>query len=87
MNSDFVFREEYDDWAILLNPDTSEAYGMNPISTFIYKHLDGERSISDIHNLLISECKNAPTDAETLVTSFIEDLVAKGIAELRETIL
>ncbi len=39
----YVIREEYDDWAILFNPDTSEAYGLNPISVFIFKRLDRAR--------------------------------------------
>ncbi len=28
-NPSIVFREEFDDWALLFDPDTSESYGIN----------------------------------------------------------
>ena len=34
-NSTIVFREEFDDWAILFDPDTNETLGMNPVSAFL----------------------------------------------------
>ena len=36
-----VLREEFDDWALLFDPDTSHSYGLNQVSVFIYKRLDG----------------------------------------------
>ncbi|MCK5132536.1 MAG: SynChlorMet cassette protein ScmD [Candidatus Sabulitectum sp.] len=86
-NSDFVFRKEYDDWAILFNPNTSDTYGLNPIGIFIYKLLDTNHSVGEIVNLLQSNCKNVPPDAEGIVDTFLEDLVAKGIAQYRGQVL
>jgi len=30
-----VFREEFDDWAVLFDPDSNETFGLNPVSAFI----------------------------------------------------
>jgi SynChlorMet cassette protein ScmD len=43
-----VLREEFDDWAILFDPDTGHAYGLNPVSVFIWKHLDGKHTMANI---------------------------------------
>ncbi|NMW22620.1 MAG: SynChlorMet cassette protein ScmD [Chlorobiaceae bacterium] len=75
-----VLREEFDDWAILFDPDTSHSYGLNPVSVFIYKRLDGKHSFEEIVSELRSECQNAPDDAETDVQQFLDDLLAKGLA-------
>jgi SynChlorMet cassette protein ScmD len=84
-NANYVFREEYDDWALLFNPESSETFGMNQISAFIYKHLNGELSIYHIVSKLRSECKNTPANADTIVLEFVKSLVAKGLAEERES--
>lgn len=30
-----VLREEFDDWAILFDPGTGDAFGLNPVAVFI----------------------------------------------------
>jgi len=75
-----VLREEFDDWAVLFDPDTSHSYGLNPVSVFIYKRLDGKHSIDEIMTELRFACQNAPEEAETDVRQFLDDLVAKGLA-------
>jgi SynChlorMet cassette protein ScmD len=75
-----VLREEFDDWAVLFDPDTGDSFGMNPVSVFIYERLDGKHTIKDIMEELRVECTNAPDDAEKYVTEFVEDLVDKGFA-------
>ena len=35
-----VLREEFDDWAILFDPDTGSAVGINPVGVAIWKVLD-----------------------------------------------
>lgn len=75
-----VLREEFDDWAVLFDPDTGNAFGMNPISVFIWKHLDGQHTVKDITEKLHKECEDAPDDAEQYVKAFIEDLADKGMA-------
>jgi hypothetical protein len=36
-----VLREEFDEWAVLYNPDTADAVGINPVGVAIWKLLDG----------------------------------------------
>ncbi len=36
-------REEFDDWAILFNPDTGRGFGLNPTGVRVWKLLDGEQ--------------------------------------------
>lgn len=79
-NSMVVLREEFDDWAVLFDLDTGNSFGLNPVSVFIFKRLDGKHSLDDIIKELRVECKNAPDDAEKYVRNFIEDLVNKGLA-------
>lgn len=75
-----VLREEFDDWAVLFDPDTSHSYGLNPVSVFIFKRLDGKHSFEEIVSELRTACQNAPEDADTHVQQFLDDLVAKGLA-------
>jgi SynChlorMet cassette protein ScmD len=75
-----VLREEFDDWAVLFDPDSGEAFGINPVGVFIWKRLDGLHTEEDILKELIEECEDIPEDAATHVTEFIEDLVNRGFA-------
>ena len=43
-----VLREEFDDWAILFNPDTAEATAINPTGVLVWKHMDGRRGLGEI---------------------------------------
>ena len=36
-----VLREEFDDWAVLFDPDTGNAFGLSPVGVFVWKLLDG----------------------------------------------
>ena len=47
-NSLVVLREEFDDWAVLFDPDTGNACGLNPVGVFIWKRLDGRHTVPDI---------------------------------------
>ncbi len=75
-----VFREEFDDWAILFDPDTGDGFGLNPVSVFIWKRLDGKHTIQDILEELREACDDAPENAEQEIKDFIEELVGKGCA-------
>jgi len=75
-----VLREEFDDWAVLFDPDTGDSFGLNPVSVFIWKRLDGNHTLEDIVKEVRSECEDAPEDAQTYVKEFIDDIVEKGMA-------
>ena len=75
-----VLREEFDDWAVLFDPDTGKSFGMNPVSVFIWKHLDGRHTVEDIMGKLQAECPDVPEDAQIQVEAFVDDLLTKGLA-------
>jgi hypothetical protein len=43
-----VLREEFDDWAVLFDPDTGHGFGLNPAGVYVWKLLNGERTIDGI---------------------------------------
>ena len=75
-----VFREEFDDWAILFDPDTGDGFGLNPISVFIWKRLDGKHTLQDILKELRENCEDMPENAEQEIKDFTEELLEKGYA-------
>ena len=75
-----VLREEFDDWAILFDPDSGDAFGLNPIGVRIWKRLDGNHSVEDILKGLQEGYEDVPDEAEGDLQEFIEDLVQRGLA-------
>ncbi len=75
-----VLREEFDDWAILFDPDTGHAFGLNPVSLFIWKHLDGKHTVADIVENLQANCQEVPEEAEAHIREFIDNLLKNGLA-------
>jgi SynChlorMet cassette protein ScmD len=73
-----VLREEFDDWAILFDPDSGKAFGLNPTSVFIWKCIDGKHEVKDIVVKLRENCEGAPPEAEEDVKNFIDELNEKG---------
>lgn len=79
-NPTIVFREEFDDWALLFDPDSGAGFGINPVSAFIWKRLDGEHTNERIVEDLRECCQDVPDDVSDHVKEFIDDLVARGFA-------
>lgn len=80
INPLIVFREEFDDWAILFDPDTGDGFGLNPVGAFIWKRLDGRHTLQDILEELRETCEDAPENAAQEIKDFIEELAGKGYA-------
>lgn len=78
-NPSVVLREEFDDWAVLFNPENGDGFGINPVSVFIWKLLNGKNSTSVIVAKLQKNCDDVPEDAEKYVQEFIDSLVEKGL--------
>ncbi len=79
-NTQTVFREEIDDWAVLFDPDTGDSFGLNPVSAFIWKHLDGKHTLDDILAEMRKGCKDVPDEAGEHMKTFVEELISKGYA-------
>ena len=75
-----MLREEFDDWAVLFDPDTGDAFGLNPVSVFVWKRLDGKHTTQDIFKELREESDDVPENAGQEIEDFIEELVEKGYA-------
>lgn len=75
-----VLREEFDDWAVLFDPDSGNAFGLNPVGVFIWKRLDGRHTIEDIQKELRQNCEEMPREAEVHLKDFIQSLVEQGLA-------
>jgi len=74
-----VLREEFDDWAILFDPDTGNAFGLNPTGVFIWKLLDGKHNTDDIVSRLCEEADDVPEDAGEHARQFIASLEQQGL--------
>jgi SynChlorMet cassette protein ScmD len=77
-----VLRKDFedDDWAILFDPDTGHAYGINPVSVFIWQLLDGKHSVTDILEEVRDHYSEVPPEAEVHIREFIAQLMSKGLA-------
>jgi SynChlorMet cassette protein ScmD len=75
-----VLREEFDDWAVLFDPDTGNAFGLNPTGVFIYKLLDGQHTEEEILEALKQEAEGVPAEATDHLRQFIAMLVQQGLA-------
>lgn len=77
-NPTVVLREEFDDWAILFNPDTADAVGTNPVGVAVWKLMDGRRSLKEIVAEIQDQFADVPDAATKDVTAFIKDLAQRG---------
>lgn len=73
-----VLREEFDDWAVLFNPDTADAVGINPVGVQIWNLLDGTRTPSDIATIISERFSEVPESVGEEVAQFIEKLSERG---------
>ncbi len=81
-NPDVVLREEFDDWAVLFNPDSAVALGVNPIGVAIWKLLDGAHSLDDIIQVLGERYSEVPESVVDEVMDFISQLQERGFIGL-----
>ena len=86
VNPSIVLREEFDDWAILYDPDTGDAYGINPVGAYIWKRLDGRHTIKDVTSDLIAEYKGVPENVAECLDSFIKELASHGMVGAETTV-
>ncbi len=75
-----VLREEFDDWAVLFNPDTGHGFGLSPTGVYVWKLLDGEHSISAMLKALHRDALDVPEEAGEHLFAFVEALTQHGLA-------
>jgi SynChlorMet cassette protein ScmD len=82
-----MLREEFDDWAVLFNPDAGlgfGGFGLNPTGVFVWKLLDGEHTHDAIVQK-IREHENVPEDASDHIKAFVDALLVEGLAGFDRT--
>ena len=77
-NPTVVLREEFDDWAILFNPDTADAVGTNPVGVSVWKLMDGKHGIEEIIAEIKDQFAEVPDAAPQDILAFIKDLTQRG---------
>jgi SynChlorMet cassette protein ScmD len=75
-----VLREEFDDWALLFNPDTGNTFALNPLGVFIWKLLDGTQTIAEITQRIKETAEDVPDEVEKQVEDFAQDIIRLGLA-------
>ena len=83
-----VLREEFDDWAVLFNPDTAGAVGINPVGVAVWKLMDGERNLKEIVVHVKDQFDDVPKTVYEELTDFVGNLAESGFVgyELKEFI-
>jgi SynChlorMet cassette protein ScmD len=77
-----VLREEFDDWAVLYNPDTAYAAGTNPVGVAVWKLMDGKRSVEDIALEIKESFEDVPDAALNEIVAFVGNLAENGFVGL-----
>jgi hypothetical protein len=77
-NQNFVFRQ-IDDETILVPikdsvGDLGAIYNLNEVAAFVWKHLDGKKSLEDIKHMVTDEFEVSDPDAEQDLTEFVGQL-------------
>ncbi len=75
-----ILREEFDDWAVLFDPDTGHGFGLNPTGVQVWKLLDGEHSVDALFEKIKDNACNRPGEAREHIREFIDALVAEGLS-------
>jgi len=78
INPVVVLRKEFDDWAVLFNPDTAEAVGINPIGVVIWEQLAKNQATHDIIKTIREQYSSVPDKVEEELDTFIISLTERG---------
>ena len=80
-----VLREEFDDWAVLFNPDTGRGFGLSPTGVYVWKLLDRGHTIDEMLTALRRDALDVPGTTTDDVGAFVDALVAEGLAGFQST--
>lgn len=76
-NPRIVLREEFDDWAVLFDPDSGASCGLNPVGVMVWKQLDGQHSAEAILSHLREQCDGVPDQTQD-IEEFVQQLQKTG---------
>ena len=79
-NPSVVFREDFDDIAVLFDPDSGKTFNLNHTGVLIWKELDGKHTGREILGKLKENCDSIPDNVEEHLFQFIASLIENGLA-------
>jgi SynChlorMet cassette protein ScmD len=77
-----VLRAEFDDWAVLFNPETAYAVGTNPVGVAVWQLMDGKKSIEDIVSEIKNSFEDTPDATSKEIAAFVNKLAENGFVGL-----
>ncbi len=78
-NPTVVFRDDFDDFAILFNPETGTAFGLNPIGAVIWNLLRDELTLDDLIDHVNDVCYDVSDNVTEQVNEFVEAMISNGL--------
>ena len=78
VNPNMVLREEEDECALLFDPDSGSVSVLNLTAATVWKLLDGQRTLSEVMEVLRGEFENMDSNAEDQVLKLIQELRRTG---------
>ncbi len=83
-NPNIVIREEFDDWALLFDPDTGRVFGINPTGVMVWKHMDGTRSLEKISRYIAHTFDKDYTEIIKDISDFLDRLIQNNFISFKE---
>jgi SynChlorMet cassette protein ScmD len=77
-NPAVVVKEGNGDWAVLFNPDTTDAVGINPVGMLAWGLMDGRHTLEDIIRAVRGEFADIPESVAEDIAAFVDDLSTRG---------
>ena len=79
-NPVIVFRDEFEDFAVLFDPDNGEGYGLNQVGAHIWRLLDGKNTLREIKETVSAGFQNVDADVADHIEEFVSELIERGLA-------
>lgn len=80
-----VISRDLEGETVMLNLDTGIYFGLDPVATVIWKHLQTSGRLREVCDVLISEYDVQPDVAAQDLLHLAEQFVARGLATVDET--
>lgn len=78
-NPSVVLREEFDNWAVLFDPETGAGFGLNPVGVFVWRRLDGRHTLDEIFAEMRMQFADVPEEGRAHLDELVKTLVDKGL--------
>jgi SynChlorMet cassette protein ScmD len=77
-NPAVVIKEGNGDWAVLFNPDTADAVGINAVGMVMWELMDGRHTLEGILQVVKGRFADVPSGVAEDVAAFVDDLATRG---------